>query len=52
VFTKKKRQIGRGELLVMVLSGLSMMFHNLVPFPFLVVVFIAIIGIYLIWTRL
>ena len=52
MFTKKKRQIGGGELLVMVLSGLSMMFQNLVPFPVLVVVFIAIVGIYLIWTKL
>jgi hypothetical protein len=52
VFTKKRRQIGRDELLLLALSVVFSMFHSLVPPALLVVMFIAILGIYLIWTKM
>jgi hypothetical protein len=52
VFTKKRRQLSRGQVLMMALGALSIMFRDLLPQPVLAVVFLAIVGMYFIWTRL
>jgi hypothetical protein len=52
VFTKKKRQIGEGELVLIALETLALMLRNLVPTAALVIVAIAVFGFYLIWKKL